>query len=61
MDLQRSPNAKRGRPPGSGKSSQKKGKSPTADIRQQLDKTNLDGVQGFNIGVQKCITRPKRN
>ena len=59
MSVQGSPK-KRGRP--SGKSSQKKaGKSPTHDIREQLNATNLDGVQGFSIGPQKCTTRPKRN
>jgi hypothetical protein len=57
MDIQRSPNAKKAK---SGKSSQKKGKSPTAEIRQQLDQTNLNGVQGFEINPQKCTTRPKR-
>ena len=58
MDLQRSPLVKRS---SSRKASVQKGKSPTADIRQQLQETSLNGVQGFNMGPQKCVTRKDRN
>ena len=51
MDLQRSP-ANIG-----GKKSAKKVKSPTHDIRNQLQDTSLNVVQGFSMGLQKCTTR----